>query len=325
MPTPASGHSGGSVAAVIPCYRERERILAVIDRIGPEIGLIVVVDDACPEGTGAHVSAHCRDPRVEVIVQTENTGVGGATMAGYRRALERNAGIIVKLDGDGQMDPAMIPRLIRAIERGRADYTKGNRFWDLDDLAQMPRHRILGNLLFSFMNKLSSGYWDVFDPTNGFTAIHGEILRRLPLGKIARGYFFESDMLFRLNTIRAVVMDVPMAARYGGEISSMSLSRVMVEFPYRHLVNLGKRIFYSYFLRDFSVASLQLVLGLLMTGFGGFFGIWTWHASLASGRAATTGTVFLAALPIIVGVQLLLSFLDFDSRSLPREPLQNRL
>ena len=325
MPTPASGPSGGPVAAVIPCYRETSRILAVIDGIGPEVGLIVVVDDACPDGTGAHVRAHCRDPRVEVIVQAENTGVGGATMAGYRRALERGASIVVKLDGDGQMDPAMIPLLIRAIQRGRADYTKGNRFWDLDGLAQMPRHRILGNLLFSFMNKLSSGYWDIFDPTNGFTAIHAEVLRRLPLAKIARGYFFESDMLFRLNTIRAVVMDVPMAAQYGNEVSSIRLSRVMVEFPYRHLINLGKRIFYAYFLRDFSVASLQLVLGLVLTCFGAVFGTWAWHESLSSGHPATTGTVFVAALPILIGVQLLLSFLDFDSRSLPREPLQNRL
>ncbi len=325
MPNPASNHHDVIVAAVIPCYRETARISAVIEGIGPEVGLIVIVDDACPDGTGAHVRAHCRDPRVEVIVQARNTGVGGATAAGYLRALERGAGIVVKLDGDGQMDPAMIPKLIRPIQRGRADYAKGNRFWDLDGLAQMPWHRILGNLLLSFMNKLSSGYWDVFDPTNGFTAIHAEVLRRLPLGKIARGFFFESDMLFRLNTIRAVVIDVPMAAHYGGEISSIRLGKVAIEFPYRHLVNLTKRIFYAYFLRDFSVASLQLVLGFLMTGFGGVFGIWAWHESVASGRPATTGTVFLAALPIIVGVQLLLSFLDFDSRSLPREPLQNRL
>ncbi len=325
MPNPDSGYSDDVVAAVIPCYRETARILSVIEGIGPEVGLIVVVDDACPDGTGAYVRAHCRDPRLDVVVQTANTGVGGATVAGYRRALERGAGVVVKLDGDGQMDPGMIPKLIRAIQRGRADYAKGNRFWDLDGLAQMPWHRIVGNLLLSFMNKLSSGYWDIFDPTNGFTAIHAEVLRRLPLDKIAQGYFFESDMLFRLNTIRAVVMDVPMAAHYGGEVSNIRLGRVMIEFPFRHLVNLTKRIFYAYFLRDFSVASLQLMLGLLMTAFGGLFGIWAWHESNASGRPATTGTVFLAALPIIVGVQFLLSFLDFDSRSLPREPLQNRL
>lgn len=113
------------------------------------------------------------------------------------------------------------------------------------------------------MTKLSSGYWDIFDPTNGYTAVHASVVARMPLDKISRRYFFESDMLFRLNTIRAVVVDVPMDARYGDEVSNLSVRKIVLDFAVRHLRNFGKRIFYNYFLRDLSLASLELVAGVL--------------------------------------------------------------
>ena len=193
------------IAVVIPCYRVKSRILDVVSGIGPECQAIYVVDDGCPEGSGDHVEAECRDPRVHVLRHERNQGVGAATLTGYQAALDGGAAVIVKLDGDGQMDPTWIPRLVRPIQDGEADYVKGNRFFDLGDLGAMPRARVLGNSLLSFASKLSSGYWNVFDPTNGFTAIHAAVARRLPLAKLSKGYFFESDLLFRLGILRAVV------------------------------------------------------------------------------------------------------------------------
>ena len=139
------------------------------------------------------------------------------------------------------------------IIRGQADYTKGNRFYDLAEIRRMPRIRILGNAMLSFMTKISSGYWDLFDPTNGYTAIHTRVLAKLPLEKISRRYFFETDMLFRLNVARATVVDVPMDAVYGAEISNLKVSRVLADFGFKHFRNACKRIFYSYFLRDMSL------------------------------------------------------------------------
>ncbi|MDE2006221.1 MAG: glycosyltransferase family 2 protein [Rhodospirillales bacterium] len=310
-----------TVAIVIPCYRVRAQITAVLAAIGPEIDLIYVVDDACPEHSGEHVLAQCADPRVQVLIHESNQGVGGAVITGYRQALADGAEIVVKLDGDGQMDPALIPRLVTPILEGRADYTKGNRFYNLEDAGTMPPARLIGNVALSFLTKLSSGYWSIFDPTNGFTAIHAELLRELPLGKIARRYFFESDMLFRIGILRGLVVDVPMAAVYGNAPSSLRIWRVLGPFFWRNSVNGAKRVFYRYFLRDFSIASVQLLAGLAMLAFGIGFGAREWAASAASGVTASTGTVMLAGLPVILGMQLLLSFLAFDVAGAPTRAL----
>jgi glycosyltransferase involved in cell wall biosynthesis len=313
------------VAVVVPCYRERTRILGVLERVGREVQRIYVVDDGCPEGTGEHVRARCPDPRVHVVRHERNRGVGGATLTGYRRALDDGARVIVKLDGDGQMDPALIPALIAPVVEGRADYAKGNRFYRLEGLTAMPFPRLAGNLALSFLTKLSSGYWNVFDPTNGFTAIHWAVARELPFERLSQGYFFESDMLFRLNLMRATVVDVPMAARYGAEESKLALWRALPEFAFKHCVNTAKRIAYSYFLRDFNVASLELLVGAALLAFGGVFGLVEWRASIESGVPATAGTVLVAALPVILGAQLLLAFLGYDVQNVPRTPLHPQL
>ncbi len=309
------------IAVVIPCYRVVNNVLGVIMAIGSEVSRIYVVDDCCPDGSGDFVEKNCNDERVVVIHHHENQGVGGAVITGYLAAINDGMEVIVKLDGDGQMDPKLMPGFIFPILEGEADYTKGNRFYYLDELGAMPRMRLLGNAALSFLTKISSGYWDLFDPTNGYTAIHRDIARQLPLDKISRGYFFESDMLFRLNTLRAVVVDIPMNAKYGDEVSNLKISSVVGEFLLKHLRNLVKRIFYCYYLRGMSIASIELPLGLSMFLFGGLFGARQWISSINSGLAASAGTVMLSALPIIVGLQLILAFLSHDIRSVPSKPI----
>lgn len=311
------------IAVIIPAYRVTRHVLGVIAAIGPEVALIVVVDDACPDRSGDFVEAQCRDPRVRVVRNPHNLGVGGAVMAGYQAALAAGAQIMVKIDGDGQMDPRLLNAFVAPILAGHADYTKGNRFFDLEQVRSMPKVRLLGNAALSFLTKLSSGYWDVFDPTNGYTALHRSVALHLPWHKIAQRYFFETDMLFRLNTLRAVVIDIPMAARYADETSHLRIGRVLGEFALRHLVNLAKRIFYNYYLRDLSLASLELPLGLLLLLGGTAFGLQEWAQSIASGVPTTAGTVMLAGLPVILGIQLVLAFLGQDIATVPRRPFQS--
>jgi glycosyltransferase involved in cell wall biosynthesis len=313
------------IAVVIPCYRVRDRILDVLRAIGPECDAIFVVDDACPEEIGNLVEAKAADPRVRVLRHERNQGVGAAVMTGYRAALADGADIIVKIDGDGQMDPADLPALVAPILDGTADYTKGNRFAELGHLPSMPVVRIIGNAVLSFLTKFSSGYWDIFDPTNGYTAIHARVAARLPFDRLAPRYFFESDMLFRLGLLRAVVRDVPMPARYGGERSGLRLPGTVVRFASRHVVNTTRRFFYSYFLHDFSAASIELLLGSGLLVFGVTFGAVNWAASIAQGVGAYTGTIVLAALSVILGVQLLLAFLHFDVGRVPREAVHPQL
>ncbi len=313
------------LAVVIPCYRVTSQILGVLADIGDEVEVIYVVDDACPEGTAELVRKECSDKRVEIIVHEKNLGVGGATISGYRRAIEDGADIVVKLDGDGQMDPTRIQQLIRPIREGLADYAKGNRFFDLEEVFAMPKLRLFGNASLSFFAKLSTGYWDVFDPNNGFTAINTKVLARLPLQKISKGYFFESDMMFRLNSYRAVITDIPMPTIYGSEKSGLFIPKVAPEFFVRHSLNTLKRIIYNYYLRDFSIASLELIVGLLLLIFGISIGAEFWWSSVSTGVSSTAGQVMLAGLPVIVGVFFLLSFLNYDIRSVPRTPLHRLL
>lgn len=308
------------IAVVIPSFRVKNHVLSVIERIGPEVERIYVVDDCCPERSGDWVEQNCRDPRVRVLRHEKNLGVGGAVMTGYRAALEERADIVVKVDGDGQMNPALLPRFVAPILAGKADYTKGNRFFSPEDLRGMPFVRLFGNSGLSFVSKLASGYWDVMDPTNGYTAIHRGALSLLPLDKIDNRYFFESDMLFRLSTVRAVVRDVPMSAHYADETSSLRVSKVLFEFPPKYFMRIVKRIFYSYFLREFNVGSVQLIVGALLFLFGVGYGAYHWLVALQTGPAPT-GVIMLAALPTMLGFQLLLAALGFDVVNVPRAPL----
>jgi dolichol-phosphate mannosyltransferase len=313
------------VAVVIPAYNVREHVLGVIAGIGAECQRIFVVDDACPTQSGKLVEEQCRDPRVRVLFHASNQGVGGATVTGYRAALEDGADVIVKLDGDGQMNPALIPKLVAPIVAGQADYVKGNRFYHLEDLRSMPSLRLAGNACLSFLSKLSSGYWNIFDPTNGLTAIHSRVVRAISLHKLDRRWFFESDVLFRLGLTRAVVQDLPMTAIYKDEVSSLRIYRVTLPFLAKHILNTLKRLFYMYYLRDFSVASIELFLGPLLTGFGLWTGVRSWVDASRVGEFASPGTVMLAALPILSGLQFLLAFLGYDVRNIPTSPIHHKL
>ena len=312
------------IAVVIPCYRVTDHILEVIAGIGPEVSEIYVVDDACPDGSGKFVQDQSKDMRLSFIFHEENQGVGGAVISGYKAAYADGADVVVKIDGDGQMDPSLISAIAKPVLEGSADYSKGDRFDSLENLFGMPKVRIFGNAVLSLCAKFSTGYWSMTDPTNGFTAIHRRALGAMNLDKIRKSYFFESDILFRLNIANCVVADVPMAAVYGSEKSNMSILKVMFEFPWRHTVNLWKRIFYRYYLREWNVGSFELPLGVFLLVFGAWFGLSSFLNASAAGVATTAGQVTGSAVALILGVQLLLSFLSYDVQSEPRIPRQRR-
>ena len=312
------------LAVVIPCYRVKAHILSVVSAIGPEVSNIYVIDDACPDGSGKFVEENSKDKRLSFIFHEENRGVGGAVISGYKAAYADGADVVVKIDGDGQMDPSLISTIAKPVLEGNADYSKGDRFDSLENLFGMPKVRIFGNAVLSLWAKFSTGYWSMTDPTNGFTAIHRKALEAMNLDKIRKSYFFESDILFRLNIANCVVADVPMAAVYRSEKSSMSILKVMFEFPWRHTVNLWKRIFYRYYLREWNVGSFELPLGIFLMVFGAWYGIRSYLSAAAAGLATSAGQVTGSAVALILGVQLLLSFLSYDVQSEPRIPRQRR-
>jgi glycosyltransferase involved in cell wall biosynthesis len=314
------------VAVIIPCYRSGASIGGVVAAIPEDVGAIICVNDASPDDLGEVLEGiAASDRRVRVVTHAENGGVGAATITGYRAALETSARVLVKIDSDGQMNPIFIPNLVAPILAGEADYAKGNRFFDVDSVRAMPTIRLLGNAGLSFLTKLSSGYWNLFDPTNGYTALHADVARALPLDKIHPRYFFESDILFRLNTLRARIAELPMETVYGDETSHLSEMNAAVTFPLLHVRNTYKRIIYNYFLRGFSSASLSLATGLVFCLFGLLYGLVAWAESSATGVPATTGTVMLSVVPLLVGFQLLLSFLQYDVAMTPDRPIHANL
>jgi dolichol-phosphate mannosyltransferase len=321
--------SAPRLAVVIPCYRAASTLAAVIAGIGEEVARIYVVDDGCPEGSGA-VAEALSDPRVAVLRNAANRGVGGAMKAGYRRARADGAQIVVKIDADGQMDPALLPRLVAPLLSRSADYAKGNRFAARQLMPEavagrgMPTRRRIANNLASFAHKAVTGYWGIVDPANGFTAIHGAALQALDLDALADDYLFETDMLFQLNLRDAVVTDVPLPASYGSEASSLRIGRLAARFPRFALGRLAQRIWRKYFVEDFNLGSLHLVVGLPLLLFGILLGLFHWAEALETGVPATAGTVMFAALPIIIGFQLLLSAVGYDVARRYDSPLSRR-
>jgi len=309
-----------SIAVVIPAYQVERWIADVLRGIPDFVSTIIVVDDSSPDDT-AHAVAHVDDPRVTLIRHEMNMGVGAAVLTGYTAAVERSAQVVVKLDGDGQMDPRQMERLVRPILRGEADYTKGNRFVHGRELRQMPFVRRVGNMALSFLTKAASGYWDVFDPTNGYTAIHATALASLDRERIDRRWLFETSMLIELYFIGAVVRDVYVPARYGNEVSALSPSRALLRFPPRLLRATFRRIWLRYFVTDFSAVALFTFSGWLLLLFGLVWGIWHYIEALQTGITASTGTVMIAVLPLILGTQFVLQAIVLDIANSPKIPL----
>ncbi len=306
------------IGVVIPAYKAEKHIQAVIVGLPEWIDQIIIIDDCCPDKTGNYVLENFQDDsRIKVEFNKTNEGVGGATVAGYKKGLELGCDIIVKMDSDDQMDPSYIDTLLNPIVNGEAGYSKGNRFVDFKALRSMPRIRLMGNSALSFMVKAASGYWNMMDPTNGYTAISHIALKKLNLDGISKRFFFESDMLINLNIQNTVVSNVPIPARYGDETSSLSIWNTAFKFPPRLLRGAIKRFFFKYLIYDFNMASVYTLIGfpLLLWGIG--YGLFKWIQNYYLGLETPAGTVMLSVLPLILGTQFLLAAINIDIESTP--------
>jgi glycosyltransferase involved in cell wall biosynthesis len=306
-----------TVAIVIPAYRVKNKINEVLSSVPDFVILVIIVDDCCPQISGEFVQSQEYDnlQNLDVIFHKENKGVGGAVVTGYKRALALNCDVVVKVDGDGQMDLSYLSQLIAPILSKEVDYTKGNRFVDFKMLRTMPKIRLIGNSILSFLLKAVSGYWNIMDPTNGYTAIGSEALKNLNLDKLSERYFFESDMLINLNFHRRFVKDIPIPAKYDDEESSLSVTRTMLQFPFYLMKGFCKRIFLKYYIYDFNMASIYLIFGIPSMLWGVSFGIYQWWWHVHHNILASTGTVMFAVLPLILGTQFLLQAIQIDIQS----------
>ena len=313
-------YEGVRIAVAIPAYNAAGTIPLVIAGIPALVDLIIVVDDGSADRTSDAVRAVV-DPRLRLVVHEKNQGVGAAMKTAYLVALDEGAEVVVKMDADGQMDPRHLLEIVIPAVLGEAGYVKGNRLWSWTSARGMPRERLFGNLFLSLATKAASGYWSIFDPTNGFTAIRADVLRRLDFDAIEDRYYFETNMLVELHLRRVIVQDVLMEARYKGEASSLSIFGASLEFAFRLIGSLVRRVLLEYFVLDMRPGTLFGVLGTLGVSFGTVFGLYHWWLGEKIGASSLPGTVMVAAIPVIVGTQLLLQAIALDiveSRSFPR-------
>lgn len=227
-------YNGRTVGVVIPAYNESAHIGRVIESVPAYVDRVYAVDDGSKDHTW-EVLRECADrtndtsadseagyaQRVLPIRHVTNRGAGGAILTGYEHALADQIEVVAVMDGDGQMDPADLEQIIDPVASGEADYAKGNRLHHRDDRAAMPGWRLFGNALLTMLTRVASGYWEMSDPQNGFTAISGGALAELPFDRLHTGYGFLNHLLIWLNINRKEIVDVAHRGHYGDESSGI--------------------------------------------------------------------------------------------------------
>ena len=298
------------IAVVVPAQNEELLVGTVVTSAPAFVDHVIVVDDASIDATSTAAVA-VPDARVEVHRLPENQGVGGAIVFGHKRALELGCDVSVVMAGDAQMDPAYLTQLIDPIADGEAGFTKANRFYGEGSFEGMPRHRVVGNIGLSFLTKAASGYWGLFDPQNGYTAIHRTALERLQLDRLAKRYEFENDLLIKLNVLRVPARDVPIPAVYGTEVSGLKVGRVAPRLLVMLWRGFWHRMWWKYVLQSFSAVALMFFTGLFLVAIGIGFSIFTLVNTLGP-PIASPGTVLLAVAPLLSGLHFLVSAMQLD-------------
>ena len=309
-----------NVAVIIPYYKASSHIAKVIGKIPSLVNTIVIVDDASPDKLPVEElqSIKKADQELVILRNEVNLGVGGATKKGFLYALEKEIAIVVKIDADDQMDLNYLPEMLDLLVNNKAQMVKGNRFKFTKTLNKMPLVRRMGNLGISFLAKMATGYWNNFDPTNGYFALKTKILKDIDFQNLSNRYFFETSLLSELYFNEIKIKDVAMPPIYGDEKSNMKVWSM----PFYFLLNLiklfVKRIIKSYFLFDFNIGSVYLLFGSILFFFGIIFGGINWYNYAKINTQTPTGTIMIASLTLILGFQLLLQFLQYDIFKAPK-------
>lgn len=307
------------ISISVPAHNEEAHIDQVITTMPEWVDHIVIVDDLSSDKT-AEKAESVGDPRVHVIRHEVNTGVGGAVLDGHRRGVELGCDVSVVMAGDAQMDPDYLPALLDPICDEGFGFTKANRFFSMDSFRGMPKYRVFGNIILSFLTKLASGYWNLFDPQNGYTAITRQTLERLNFDRIAKRYEFENDLLINLNILNVRATDVPIPAVYGNEVSGMRMTKVVPAISRLLFKGFWKRIIGKYVMRSFSPIALFLFTGLALCAWGFLFGLWVLWKTIGV-PVASTGTVLLSVMPLMLGIIFLVQALVLDIQASPDRPM----
>ncbi len=310
-------YKGKKVMITTPAYNEARHIDKVIKGLPQYIDKIIIVDDVSTDNTEEIIKKNMTE-QVVCLKNKKNIGTGGTVTRAVNKAKELGADITVTMAGDNQMDPKYLPDLLDPICDEGYDYTKGNRFYSKEGLKGMPKYRVWGSILLTFMTRLASGYWRMFDAQNGYYAIGPKALRSIDFNSLTKGFPYENDLLINLNILSMRIKDVSIPARYGDETSYMKMWKIIPSFTVFLIKGFFRRLYRKYILRGIHPVALFFFSGLILFTWGLTFGILVWRNSVLTGTPATTGTVMLSALPFLMGFELLLWALVLDIQEEPK-------
>jgi glycosyltransferase involved in cell wall biosynthesis len=247
-------YKNNSIGVVIPAYNEEIFIRDVIETLPTFVDKIFVVNDGSTDGTGSILSSIV-DERLVIITHEKKMGAGAATISGYQKACESEIDIITTMDGDGQMDPAILDTILDPVVDDRADYAKGDRLSTFEDRKVMPKFRYLGNSLLTLLTRVASGYWSMSDPQCGYTAISRTMLQRMDLSSLHKGWPFLNDILIKLHVVGARLISVHHRAQYGEEQSKINYSDFIATTSWLLLRGYLWRIWTEYVRRPDNIVS----------------------------------------------------------------------
>lgn len=308
-----SQYNGFKIAVVVPAYNEEELIINTLESIPDYVDCIYVIDDGSKDQT-AKIVSEFPDPRVVLIHHPQNIGVGAAIATGYKQALAEGMDIVAVMAGDNQMDAEQLPYLLAPIIEGKADYTKGNRLISPEYRKGMTKWRFVGNAMLTFLTKISSGYWQITDPQNGYTAISRDALERLNLDSVYPYYGYCNDLLVKLNVYSFSVMDVVMPARYGREKSKIRYSKYIFKVSRMLLRNFFWRLKMKYVVLSFHPLVLFYLLGMVLTPPGLLLGLWIVYQKFYH-LPVSQNFPLLSVFLTIMGMQFLLFAMLFDMQA----------
>lgn len=220
--------SGKKVGVIIPAYNEESFILFTLKEVPKGVDIIVCVDDASTDDTYSIMNdASSKDKRIVVVRSAKNSGIGSAFKLGFTHLADKVDYVCV-LPGDNQCDGTLIEKFIFECDIQDADCCKGNRFVGGNDISQMPKHRKVGNLVYSYIMKVVSGYYSMFDSQHGFCAIRTRVLLNAGINQIREDYLFDNSLWVVLNSQKSKVVEIQSSARYQGEVSDINYRKFIV-------------------------------------------------------------------------------------------------
>jgi len=302
------------IGVVVPAYKEEEFIGETLSGIPDYVDKIYTVDDCSPDNTAEVIKEfqiQNKDKRIVLTRHERNKGVGAAIVTGYKKAREDGIDIAAVMAGDNQMDPEQLPDLLDPIVEGKADYTKGNRLLSPEYRRGMTKWRFLGNSLLTMLTKIGSGYWQLMDPQNGYTAISKNALERISLDSVYPWYGYCNDLLVRLNVYGFRMQDVVMPAKYGRERSGIRYSVYIPKVSWVLLKAFFWRLKMKYVVLSFHPLVFFYMFGIILTPLGFIGGLYAlYHKYVMGGSLFVRGV--LSLLLFILGLQFLLFAMLFD-------------